>query len=67
MGYVSTGLCEDEIIRSLRMVKHAPFNTKHFSTEMDRRCSICQVYHLFSLHGIPFFFSLSLLALAPEA
>ncbi|GJM89655.1 hypothetical protein PR202_ga05863 [Eleusine coracana subsp. coracana] len=42
MGYVSTGLCEDEILRSLRMVKHTPFNTKHFSTEMDRRCSICQ-------------------------
>ncbi|GJN15125.1 hypothetical protein PR202_gb02016 [Eleusine coracana subsp. coracana] len=42
MGYVSTGLREDEILQSLRMVKHTPFNTKHFSTEMDRRCSICQ-------------------------
>ncbi|TVT96762.1 hypothetical protein EJB05_58035, partial [Eragrostis curvula] len=42
MGYVSTGLSEDEIIRSLRMVKFTAFNTKHFSTEMDRRCSICQ-------------------------
>ncbi|CAL4901947.1 unnamed protein product [Urochloa decumbens] len=42
IGYVSTGLREDEIIRSLRMVKHSAFNPKHFSTEMDRRCSICQ-------------------------
>ncbi|CAN6336905.1 unnamed protein product [Urochloa humidicola] len=42
IGYVSTGLREDEIIRSLRMVKYSAFNPKHFSTEMDRRCSICQ-------------------------
>lgn len=43
IGYVSTGLHEDEITRSLRMVKYSAFNAKHFSTEMDRRCSICQV------------------------
>ena len=43
IGYVSTGLREDEITRSLRMVKYSAFNPKHFSTEMDRRCSICQV------------------------
>jgi hypothetical protein len=43
IGYVSTGLREDEIIQSLRMVKYSAFNPKHFSTEMDRRCSICQV------------------------
>ncbi|RLN00495.1 hypothetical protein C2845_PM06G01280 [Panicum miliaceum] len=42
IGYVSTGLREDEITRSLRMVKYSAFNPKHFSTEMDRRCSICQ-------------------------
>ncbi|WVZ99499.1 hypothetical protein U9M48_044782 [Paspalum notatum var. saurae] len=42
IGYVSTGLREDEIIGSLRMVKYSAFNPKHFSTEMDRRCSICQ-------------------------
>ncbi|CAN6359272.1 unnamed protein product [Urochloa humidicola] len=42
IGYVSTGLREDEIIRSLRMVKYSAFNPKHFSTEMDKRCSICQ-------------------------
>ncbi|KAJ1263818.1 hypothetical protein BS78_09G215900 [Paspalum vaginatum] len=42
IGYVSTGLREDEIIGSLRMVKYSTFNPKHFSTEMDRRCSICQ-------------------------
>lgn len=43
IGYVSTGLREDEIIQSLRMVKYSAFNPRHFSTEMDRRCSICQV------------------------
>ncbi|CAL4894717.1 unnamed protein product [Urochloa decumbens] len=43
IGYVSTGLREDEIIRSLRLVKYSAFNPKHFSTEMDKRCSICQV------------------------
>ncbi|XP_066367166.1 uncharacterized protein [Miscanthus floridulus] len=42
IGYVSTGLREDEIIQSLRMVKYSAFNPKHFCTEMDRRCSICQ-------------------------
>lgn len=42
IGYVSTGLREDEIIQSLRMVKYSAFNPRHFSTEMDRRCSICQ-------------------------
>ncbi|KAF8727456.1 hypothetical protein HU200_019064 [Digitaria exilis] len=42
IGYVSTGLHEDEITRSLRMVKYSAFNPKHFSTEMDKRCSICQ-------------------------
>ncbi|KAJ1263932.1 hypothetical protein BS78_09G224400 [Paspalum vaginatum] len=42
IGYVSTGLREDDIIESLRMVKYSAFNPKHFSTEMDRRCSICQ-------------------------
>lgn len=42
IGYVSTGLREDEIIQSLRMVKYSAFNPKHFSSEMDRRCSICQ-------------------------
>ncbi|TKW26057.1 hypothetical protein SEVIR_3G161300v4 [Setaria viridis] len=42
IGYVSTGLREDEITRSLRMVKYSAFNPKHFSAEMDRRCSICQ-------------------------
>lgn len=52
IGYVSTGLREDEIIQSLRMVKYSAsaFNPKHFYTETDRRCSICQV--------CPFSFSL---------
>ena len=43
IGHVSIGLREDEIIQSLRMVKYSAFNPKHFCTEMDRRCSICQV------------------------
>ncbi|KAL6610603.1 hypothetical protein ACP70R_040572 [Stipagrostis hirtigluma subsp. patula] len=42
IGYVSTGLHEDEIIRSVRMVNYSAFDQKQFSTEMDRKCSICQ-------------------------
>ncbi|KAK1698908.1 hypothetical protein QYE76_015605 [Lolium multiflorum] len=42
IGYVSTGLREDEIVRGLRMVKHSAFDRKHCSTEADRSCSICQ-------------------------
>ncbi|KAL6848614.1 hypothetical protein ACP4OV_021197 [Aristida adscensionis] len=42
IGYVSTGLREDEIVRSVKMVKYSAFNHNHFSTEMDRKCSICQ-------------------------
>ncbi|KAF0926550.1 hypothetical protein E2562_026038 [Oryza meyeriana var. granulata] len=42
IGYVSTGLHEDEITRSLRMVKYSAFNPKHFATEIERNCSICQ-------------------------
>uniref|UniRef100_A0A0E0DUG9 RING-type E3 ubiquitin transferase n=1 Tax=Oryza meridionalis TaxID=40149 RepID=A0A0E0DUG9_9ORYZ len=42
IGYVSTGLHDDEITRSLRMVKYSAFNPKHFATEVERSCSICQ-------------------------
>ncbi|KAF6986029.1 hypothetical protein CFC21_003823 [Triticum aestivum] len=42
IGYVSTGLREDEIVRGLRVGKHLAFDRKHFSTEMERSCSICQ-------------------------
>ncbi|VAH22270.1 hypothetical protein VPH35_010868 [Triticum aestivum] len=42
IGYVSTGLREDEIVRGLRVGKHLPFDRKHFSTETERSCSICQ-------------------------
>jgi hypothetical protein len=42
IGYVSTGLHDDEIARSLRMVKYSAFNPKHFATEVERNCSICQ-------------------------
>nr|BAJ99022.1 predicted protein [Hordeum vulgare subsp. vulgare] len=42
IGYVSTGLREDEIVRGLRVGKHQAFERKHFSTETERRCSICQ-------------------------
>lgn len=49
IGYVSTGLREDEIIRSLRKVKHSTFDasTIHFSSEMEWKCSICQVSYFF--------------------
>uniref|UniRef100_J3M9F4 RING-type E3 ubiquitin transferase n=2 Tax=Oryza brachyantha TaxID=4533 RepID=J3M9F4_ORYBR len=39
IGYVSTGLHDDEITRSLRMVKYSAFNPKNF---VERNCSICQ-------------------------
>ncbi|XP_073003221.1 uncharacterized protein [Typha latifolia] len=42
IGYVSTGLREDEIIRSLRKVKHTVFDASMISTELERKCSICQ-------------------------
>nr|XP_010906978.1 uncharacterized protein LOC105033766 [Elaeis guineensis] len=44
IGYVSTGLREDEIIRSLRKVKRSTFDasTIQFSSEMEWKCSICQ-------------------------
>ncbi|XP_048548103.1 uncharacterized protein LOC125527912 [Triticum urartu] len=42
IGYVSTGLREDEIVRGLRVGKHLAFDRKHFSTETERSCSICQ-------------------------
>ncbi|XP_037464020.1 probable E3 ubiquitin-protein ligase ZFP1 [Triticum dicoccoides] len=42
IGYVSTGLREDEIVRGLRVGKNLPFDRKHFSTETKRSCSICQ-------------------------
>ncbi|KAJ6796432.1 E3 ubiquitin-protein ligase MBR2-like [Iris pallida] len=45
IGHVSTGLREDEISRSLRKMKHSVFDASrlHISTEMERKCSICQV------------------------
>uniref|UniRef100_A0A0E0L5D1 RING-type E3 ubiquitin transferase n=2 Tax=Oryza punctata TaxID=4537 RepID=A0A0E0L5D1_ORYPU len=42
IGYVSTGLHDDEISRSLRTFKYSAFNPKHFATEVERNCSICQ-------------------------
>ncbi|KAG1347065.1 pre-mRNA-splicing ATP-dependent RNA helicase prp28 [Cocos nucifera] len=44
IGYVSTGLREDEITRSLRKVKHSIFDAPaiHFSSETEWKCSICQ-------------------------
>ncbi|KAK8958150.1 E3 ubiquitin ligase BIG BROTHER-related [Platanthera guangdongensis] len=41
IGHVSTGLREDEIECCIRKVKHSIFD-KCFSTEMERKCSICQ-------------------------
>lgn len=44
IGYVSTGLREDEILRCLRKTKHAILDalSSRFSTEIDWKCSICQ-------------------------
>ncbi|OAY82968.1 putative E3 ubiquitin-protein ligase HIP1 [Ananas comosus] len=44
IGYVSTGLREDEIVRSLRKVKPSAFDTSPlpFSSGTERKCSICQ-------------------------
>ncbi|WOL16909.1 hypothetical protein Cni_G25697 [Canna indica] len=45
IGYVSTGLREEEITRSLRKIKQWVFDasTRHLSTEAEWKCSICQV------------------------
>ncbi|KAL5726566.1 RING-type E3 ubiquitin transferase [Ranunculus cassubicifolius] len=44
IGYVSTGLKEDEIFRCLRKTKHAILGalSSRFSAEIDWKCSICQ-------------------------
>lgn len=42
IGYVSTGLREDEITRSIRKVTQPSFGSFRFATEMERKCSICQ-------------------------
>nr|ACN31440.1 unknown [Zea mays] len=42
IGYVNTGLRDDEITRNLRKVKHPSFSSLRFATEMERKCSICQ-------------------------
>lgn len=42
IGYVNTGLREDEITRCLRKVKHPSFGSFRFASEMERKCSICQ-------------------------
>ncbi|CAA0815339.1 RING/U-box superfamily protein [Striga hermonthica] len=44
IGYVSTGLREDEITHCLRRIKLASFENllTHFTSENERKCSICQ-------------------------
>ncbi|KAK9091787.1 hypothetical protein Sjap_024964 [Stephania japonica] len=44
IGYVNTGLRDDEIYQCLRKSKHALFDSlaSHFPTEMEWKCSICQ-------------------------
>ncbi|XP_075661570.1 uncharacterized protein LOC142631311 isoform X2 [Castanea sativa] len=44
IGYVSTGLKEEEIGRCLRNIKHSLVNdlSPHFTKQVDRKCSICQ-------------------------
>uniref|UniRef100_A0A7N2MRD1 RING-type E3 ubiquitin transferase n=2 Tax=Quercus lobata TaxID=97700 RepID=A0A7N2MRD1_QUELO len=44
IGYVSTGLKEEEISRCLRNIKHSLVNdlSPHFTKQVDRKCSICQ-------------------------
>lgn len=45
IGYVSTGLKEEEIGRCLRKIKLSLVNdlAAHLSKQADRKCSICQV------------------------
>jgi hypothetical protein len=45
IGYVSTGLKEEEIGRCLRNIKLSLVNdlSSHLSKQVDRKCSICQV------------------------
>ncbi|OAY70594.1 E3 ubiquitin-protein ligase MBR2 [Ananas comosus] len=45
IGCVSTGLREEEIVRSLSKVEHSVFEASplHIPTEKDHKCSICQV------------------------
>ena len=45
IGYVSTGLQEDEIGRCLRKSKLSILDelSAHLPTELDWKCSICQV------------------------
>ncbi|KAK1372014.1 putative A-agglutinin anchorage subunit-like [Heracleum sosnowskyi] len=42
IGYVSTGLREDEIVRSLRKTKLSPLDELSEDIPTDRKCSICQ-------------------------
>uniref|UniRef100_A0A5B7APM5 RING-type E3 ubiquitin transferase n=1 Tax=Davidia involucrata TaxID=16924 RepID=A0A5B7APM5_DAVIN len=44
IGYVNTGLREDDIIRCLRKAKLSVSDdlSSHFATEMEWKCSICQ-------------------------
>jgi len=51
IGYVNTGLREEEISRSLRKMKHSILDASplYFSTEMEKKCSICQVGFLMLL------------------
>ncbi|CAO2178677.1 unnamed protein product [Urochloa humidicola] len=42
IGYVNTGLREDEITHSIRRVKHPSFSSFRFAKELERKCSICQ-------------------------
>ncbi|KAG0459951.1 hypothetical protein HPP92_023079 [Vanilla planifolia] len=43
IGHVSTGLGEEEVACSIRKVKHSIFFDMRFSSEMDSKCSICQI------------------------
>ncbi|PSR84705.1 E3 ubiquitin-protein like [Actinidia chinensis var. chinensis] len=42
IGYVNTGLKEDEIVHCLRQTKCLDDLFSPFATEMERKCSICQ-------------------------
>lgn len=48
IGYVSTGLRDEEITRCLGRTKLAVSTdlSLHFASEMERKCSICQVKYL---------------------
>ncbi|CAN6451866.1 unnamed protein product [Victoria cruziana] len=42
IGYVSTGLNDDQVAGCVRKVKHSVTLASHLSSEQEKKCSICQ-------------------------